>query len=121
VKKPFLTFLIFHLVTLTFGQSAFDGMYVGLEPMCWTLKSGKTECYTDSEKLKSKWYHLTYLKVQGDSAFADQNPVGIYKQDTTFSSSDGAFYYYHGHVKTSDTTAIIQMKLIFCDYCGIPQ
>src|SRR5205085_2428124 len=70
---------------------------------------------------KRKWYHLTYLKVQGDTVFADQSPVNIYKKDTLYSSSDGAFFYYHGHINLNDTTADIKMQLIFCDYCAMPE
>jgi hypothetical protein len=105
----------------TYGQSNLDGIYLGLEPMCWTLKSGKKDCYTDPLSPKRKWYHLTYLKIQGDTIFADQSPVHIYKKDTLYSSSDGAFFYYHGHVDQNDTTADIKMQLIFCDYCGMPE
>lgn len=109
-------------MTSAFAQdSKLDGVYVGLEPICWTLKNGTKECYSDPARPKRKWYHLTYLKVQGDTVFADQSPINIYNKDTLYSSSDGAYYYYHGHIYQSDTAATIQMKLIFCDYCGIPE
>jgi hypothetical protein len=96
----------------------FDGLYVGLEEMCWTDSAGKKECYIDPANSKRKWYHLTYIKIKGDSAFVDQNPVSIYKKDTGFSASDGAFYYYSGLFKTKDTTIIFNLTELFCDYCG---
>src|SRR5437868_2652618 len=110
-KFLFYTISLFSL-TSTFAQdSKLDGVYVGLEPMCWTLKNGTKECYSDPAKPKRKWYHLTFLKIQGDTIFADQSPITIYKKDTLYSSSDGAFYYYHGHINQSDTTATIKLKL----------
>jgi hypothetical protein len=107
--------------TSTFGQNKFDGVYVGLDPICWTFKNGKTECYTDDKNPKRAWYHLTYLKINKDTVFADQSPISIYRSDTLYSASDGAFFYYRGHVNQKDTTVTIQMKLIFCDYCGMPE
>jgi hypothetical protein len=118
-----VTFLILFLVigTLTFGQNKIDGLYVGLEPISWTLKNGKTEYYSDPAHPKRKWYHLTYLKIKGDTVFADQSPINIYRKDTSFSASDGAFYYYHGHVNQKDTSITIILNYIFCDYCPMPE
>jgi hypothetical protein len=78
------------------------------------------ECYSDPARPERKWYHLTYLKIKGDSVFADQDPVNIYKRDTVYSSSDGAFYYYHGTINRTDSLATIKVQLIFCDYCAVP-
>ena len=116
----------FFLVILScFGKGAreqnnLDGYYVGLEPNCYTLENGITQCYPDASHKKWKMYHLTELKIQGDTVFADQSPISIYKKDTSFSASDGAFYYYHGHMKQNDSVVNIQMNLIFCDYCAMP-
>lgn len=88
--------------------------------MCYTLKNGKRECYSDPSRPKRKWYHLTYIKIKGDSVFADQSPINIYKNDTLYSASDGAFYYYRGTIDRHDSVALIKMKLIYCDYCAIP-
>ena len=60
------------------------------------------------------------MKLKGDSVFLDQNPIAIHKRDTTFSSSDGAFYYYSGTLNVKDSIATIKLKLNFCDYCGMP-
>jgi hypothetical protein len=102
-------------------DTSLNGMYVGLEEMCWTDSTGKKDCYSDPARPKRKWYHLGYLKIKGDSAFLDQNPVNIgIKKDTLWSASDGAFYYYSGTVQKSDTTISINLKELFCDYCGVP-
>ena len=102
-------------------DSSLNGVYAGLEEMCWTDSTGKKDCYTDPARPKRKWYHLGYLKIKGDSAFLDQNPVNIgAKRDTLWSSSDGAFYYYSGTVQRRDTSILINLKELFCDYCGVP-
>jgi hypothetical protein len=121
--EKFLIYIIMGCFSLTsaFGQNKLDGIYVGLDPMCSTLKNGRKACYTDHARPNRKWFHLTYLKIQGDLVFADQNPISIYKKDTSYSASDGAFYYYHGHININDTIAIIKMQLVFCDYCAMPE
>ena len=108
-------------VTTQQKDTSLNGMYVGLEEMCWTDSTGKKNCYTDPARPKRKWYHLGYLKIKGDSAFLDQNPVNIgTKKDTLWSASDGAFYYYSGIIQMSDTTISFNLKELFCDYCGVP-
>jgi hypothetical protein len=102
-------------------DTSLNGLYAGLEEMCWTDSTGKKDCYIDPARPKRKWYHLGYLKIKGDSAFLDQNPVNIgSKKDTLWSSSDGAFYYYSGTIQKNDTTVLFNLKELFCDYCGIP-
>ncbi len=86
-----------------------NGLYVGLEEMGALI---------DPSKPKWKWYHLSYLKIKGDSVFLDQSPISIYKTDTSFSASDGGFYYYSGTLISSDTTVEINLKETSCDYCG---
>lgn len=58
------------------------------------------------------------LKIKGDSAFLDQNPISIYEKDTAYSASDGAFFYYNGTVMKTDSTVVVNLTLLFCDYCG---
>lgn len=101
-------------------DASLNGLYVGLEEMCYMDSTGKKDCYGDPAKPKWKWYHLGYLKIKGDSVFLDQNPISIYKKDTSFSASDGAFYYYSGTFQKSDTTVLFNLKELFCDYCGVP-
>jgi len=91
------------------SSNLLTGVYVGLEKMPYLI---------DPSNPKKVWYHLTYLKIKGDSAFLDQSPISIYKKDTTFSASDGGFYYYKGILIKTDTTLKIRLKEIFCDYCG---
>ncbi len=86
-----------------------NGLYVGLEDM---------GAQVDQSKPKWKLYHLSYLKIKGDSVNLDQSPISIYKIDTSFSASDGGFYYYSGTLTTSDTTIEINLKETSCDYCG---
>ena len=107
-------------VVLVQKDTSLNGLYVGLEEMCYTDSTGKKDCYGDPANPKWKWFHLGYMKIKGDSVFLDQNPISIYKKDTSFSASDGAFFYYKGTLEKSDTTILINLKELFCDYCGIP-
>jgi hypothetical protein len=120
MKKVFFLVILICFGIGVLGQNNLDGYYIGLEPNCYTFNNGETQCYPDAAHKKWKLFHLTRLKIQGDSVFADQSPVSIYKKDTSFSASDGAFYYYHGHMKQNDSVVNIQLDLIFCDYCGVP-
>src|SRR4051794_16141805 len=89
----------------TFQQdTSLNGVYIGLEELPFRV---------DPAKPKWKWFHLSYLKIKGDSVFLDQSPVSIYKKDTSFSASDGGFYYYSGKLFKVDTTLTINLKEIF--------
>src|SRR5438093_643626 len=80
----------------TFQQdTTLNGVYIGLEELPFQV---------DPAKPKWKWVYLSYLKIKGDSVFLDQSPVSIYKRDTSFSASDGGFYYYSGKLFKADTT-----------------
>lgn len=105
--------------TAVYGQSAVDGTYIGVEEKCYTDSNGKKECYTDSSKPKWKWYNLCKLKIKGDSVFLDQSPIAIYRKDTSFSTSDGGFYYYSGTLSKVDTAMNIKLTELYCDYCGV--
>jgi len=105
------------MLSTVFGQDI-DGTYVGLEKICWkTSKSGKC-INTDDFNSKSKWFHQNILKIKGDSVFLDQNPISIYKKDTSFSASDGAFLYFTGLVSKTHTSITFKLVELFCDYCG---
>lgn len=82
--------------------------------MCWTNQNGKIECY-DSPR---KWYHLNKILIDKDSIFLYKVPVRIEKKDTIYSASDGAFYYYYGVIKRTDTSNIAYLTRYNCDYCG---
>lgn len=96
-------------------DTSLNGNYLGLVEMCTITKDGTKECYADDAEPERKWYHLTQIKIKGDSAYADQSPINIYKNDTSYSASDGAFYYYKGKVKDN----VIDLELSYCDYCAI--
>ena len=117
--KEFVTFIFSFLVlNIGFAQTDIDGMYVGLEKICWrTSKTG--ECLNTLEpNSRVNWFHENLLKIKGDSAFLDQNPISIHKKDTAYSASDGAFYYYKGTVTKTGTTIVVNLTLLFCDYCA---
>ncbi len=119
MKQTFLFFLSIFITTVSVGQISFDNTYIGTEKICWQ-RTKKDSCdNSDSNNPKWKWYRLNLLKIKGDSIFLDQSPISIYKNDTSYSASDGGFYYYHGTLtKTSDSTFSINLTEIFCDYCG---
>lgn len=89
--------------------SQLDGLYIGLEEIGTLIDPSKPEL---------KWYHLSYLKIEGNSVSLDQRPISIYKKDTAFSTSDGGFYYYSGTLIPTDTTLEINLTESSCDYCG---
>ena len=109
VKGNALTLLMTMLPFTTVAQV----FYRGMEPMCWKNKSGKTKCY-DAPR---KWYHLNTLLIDNDSLFLYKVPVQIAKKDTLYSVSDGAFYYYYGVVRKTDSGAIATLVSYNCDYC----
>lgn len=90
------------------SSNKLDGLYVGLEEM---------STFINPSNPKWKWYHLSYLKINGNSVYLDQSPISIYKKDTTFSASGGGFYYYKGSLISRNTTIEINFKEISCDYC----
>jgi hypothetical protein len=92
-------------------DTLFNGLYAGLEYMGIT-----TDPVYPGKKFNS--YHLGYLKIKGDSAFLDQSPIFVYKRDTSYSASDGGFYYYSGTLQKNDTTVLFNLNELFCDYCG---
>lgn len=108
-----------HTVFIAFLLSALCSTgqiyYQGLERMCWTNEHGKTECY-DSPR---KWYHLNTIMIDQDSIYLYMVPVRLEKKDTLYSASDGAFYYYYGPIKKSDSFYVAYLTSHNCDYCGV--
>ena len=100
-------------VNIIHKDTSLNGLYSGLEYMGIT-----TDPVYPGKEFKS--YHLGFLKIKGDSVFLDQSPIFVYKNDTSYSASDGGFYYYSGTFQKSDTTILLDLKELFCDYCGIP-
>jgi hypothetical protein len=110
--------------TLSFfvaAQDSMDGIYEGVQPKYWTLENGKKVRWKNTEKANHYWYSLIYIKIKSDSIFLDDYPVSIYKKDTIHSASDGGFFYYKGLCKKSDSILALNLKELFCDYCGIPK
>ena len=120
MKQLFLFFVTIFIITLSIGQVKLDGTFVGTEKLCWQ-QTKKDSCdNSDISNPKWKWFRLNVLKIKGDSVFLDQSPISIYKKDTSYSASDGGFYYYHGVLTMlTDSTFSITLTEIFCDYCGI--
>ena len=94
-------------------DSSLNGFYSGLEYLGIT-----TDPAYPGKKFKS--FHSGYFKIRGDSVFLDQNPIFIYEKDTSYSASDGGFYYYSGTLQKNDTTVLFNLNELFCDYCGVP-
>lgn len=119
MKQTILFLVAIFMVSSAIGQTNVDQTFVGIEKICWQ-ETKKDSCdNTDNFNPKRKWYHLNVLKIKGDSVFLDQSPISIYKTDTSYSASDGAFYYYRGTLTTmTDSTFSIHLTEIFCDYCG---
>lgn len=100
-----------------FGQKM-DGVYQGLIEMCHTDSMGVKTCFGDELESDGKWYHLSYLKLEGDSVFLDMYPVSITEVgDTLYSASDGGFYFYKG-VFSSSAKLNIELVEVYCDYCA---
>ena len=106
--KYFLTVLITFQFLAAFGQIKPKGTFIGLERM---------KNYRDAKKPEYTWYHLSKLTFKGDSVFLEQSPVAIYKNDTSFSASDGGFYSYSGKIQNYKGKAVASLRLLSCDYC----
>lgn len=94
-----------------YGQSISNGSYVGLEDYHYSSRE---------HHHNFKWYHLTRLTIKDDSVWVEQDPIAIYKKDTMWSSSDGAFYYFEGRITTEGNQITMNLKMTNCDYSGVP-
>ena len=112
--KYYITTIILGLLNFHGFAQLENGVYKGLERMCWTNDKGKVECFDAPHK----WYHLNTVYIRNDTMFLYKEPIMIRKKDTTYSASDGAFYYYFGKVYKLDTTLIAKLTMNNCDYCG---
>ncbi len=101
-----------------FGQNKLDGIYKGLIEISFIDSLGVKHNYGESFNSKYKWYHLSYLKIENDSAFLDMHPISITdKGDTLYSASDGGFYFFKGIFELEDEL-IIKLSEVTSDYCG---
>lgn len=119
--KCISTIILFLLPFYSFSQNTFNGVYEGLEKLCWDSTKENPCINTIEEDSAEKWYRLCLLKIKGDSAYMDQSPISIKGNDTSYSASDGGFYYYWGTVTKKGDSIIINLEQKFCDYCGIKQ
>ena len=90
-------------------ENKIDGSYKGLQEL---------EALIDPSMPQRKWFHLTKLKIMGDSVKATQSPITIHNGDTSFSVSDGGFYKYSGTISVLDSVVEINLVETSCDYCG---
>lgn len=119
MRKLVTIILTLCTLSVTYGQKNLNGIYKGLEEMCVTDSLGKKDCFSDPTRPEWKWYHLNHLRINGDSVFLYQSPISKFKQQISYSESDGGFYYYSGTIKTlSDSTIFIDLTELHCDYCA---
>ena len=117
MKSLLMLSIILLISTSTFGQKM-DGVYEGLIEICHTDSMGVKTCFGDNLESNDKWYHLSYLKLDGDSVFLDMYPISITEVgDTLHSASDGGFYFYKGVFSGSDELNI-ELTEVYCDYCA---
>ena len=108
--------LIFLLISC--HKRNIDGVYSGLEEMCSIDSTGKKVCYADPVDPNKKWYHLSILKIKNGHVFMDQSPVGVFRNDTSYSASDGGFFYYRGSTTTNGDSIVLNLIQLSCDYCA---
>jgi hypothetical protein len=114
MKQFFIFLFSLTLTSSSLYSQVENGLYKGLERMCWTDENGKVHCY-DAPR---KWYHENLLLIDNDSFFIYKVPVQIVGKQKKYSASDGAFYYYFGVTQQTDTGTIVSFTMNNCDYCG---
>ena len=92
--------------TFAYGQMK-DGVYKGYEIRYHNRRPNITKGEG----------HVNTAYVQGDSIFISKSPIAFKNHDTTFSVSDGGFYYYVGAIQQDYNSVILQLNN--CDYCGL--
>jgi hypothetical protein len=112
--KIIITIFLFGISSLKSYSQIENGIYKGLERMCWTNDKGKFQCY-DSPR---KWYHENFLLVENDSFFIYKIPFQLVGKKKMYSASDGAYYYYLGSKSKIDTSSTISLTSNNCDYCA---
>jgi hypothetical protein len=118
VKKILFAIAILSIVACSTKNR--NGLYVGFEELCYIDSSGKKECNLDPANPLAKWYHKNNLSIEGDSVFLYQNPIAINKSDTSYSASDGGFYYFSGLIQFKGDSVELDLLQTGCDYCGVP-
>ncbi len=108
--------LILMISRIGFCQSV-EGVYVGLQELCFVDSSGNKDCEWDKSFPGYKWFHLTEIKLTNDSVYMDMSPVAIKGTDTLYSASEGGFYYRRGEFIDNDSVLQLNTSAYWCDYC----
>jgi hypothetical protein len=87
----------------SFSQNV-KNYYVGLE---------RNGISYENEKI----FHKNHLLILNDSIYLYKEPIIITNNDTIFSASDGAFYYFRGKLIEKENQLFVELKLMNCDYC----
>lgn len=107
---------VLFFTTVSFSQILQDGTYIGYEPLkSYNEKTHKYEFYGNYPK--ERWYHENILTIRSDSLKLDSSPMYISGKDTTYSVSDGLFFYYKGIILKDKKNLFAVLKLERCDYC----
>ncbi|MFT3911411.1 MAG: hypothetical protein QM737_18455 [Ferruginibacter sp.] len=119
MKKLFLFILCYVSFIIALAQSKPQGVFFGLEDMCW--KDSTSERYANNrlEKEERKYYRLSYIKIINDSVFLDQSAASIINgKDTFCSGSDWVYHYYSGIIKSTGNLWEINLVELPCDLCN---
>ncbi|MBK9248218.1 MAG: hypothetical protein IPM69_08940 [Ignavibacteria bacterium] len=111
--KTLIFILLVGLCTLKAFSQVNDGLYKGLERMCWKNEKGNVECY-DAPR---KWYHENTVLIEKDSIFIYKVPLHVIGKKKYYSASDGAFFYYLGVIHHTDRGDTVRLTMNNCDYC----
>ena len=101
-----------HKYDISLLDTSLNGFYSGLEYDRIT-----TDPAYPGKKFTA--FHIGYLRIKSDSIFLDQMPIFVYNKDTSYSVSDGGFFYWRGTKNKNDTAVLINLTEYYCDYCGI--
>lgn len=111
--KTLIFILLVGLCTLKAFSQVNDGLYKGLERMCWKNEKGNVECY-DAPR---KWYHENTVLIEKDSIFIYKVPLHVIGKKKCYSAADGAFFYYLGVIHHTDRGDTVSLTMHNCDYC----
>jgi len=87
-----------------------DGTYYGYKSMC----------SLDLDNPTQEWFHEHILTIKGSQVSIDTFPGFIRDGEAVSSASDGAFFSYQGKLSTIQGRPVVALRLMSCDYCGVP-
>jgi hypothetical protein len=88
-----------------------DGTYYGYDEMP-NLSPEDPDAY---------WYHENTLVVRGTVILLKKKPYSLINGIAIPQPADGGFYTYEGSQSVHGQKTIVELRLISCDYCGIPE